>query len=99
MRVLEARFHPRQKGGGDFVVVGHVVWEQDNRHPILQASSALLTPAAPSTVLSKLQYLVSVHARESFEYLLALRSQFWSFVEVRGLSPSEVQHELGRICR
>jgi hypothetical protein len=96
LRVLEARFHPRQKGGGDFVVVGHVVWEQNNGHPILQPSSALLTRGEPSTLLSKLQYLVSVHARESFEHLLVLRSQFWSFVEVRVLSPSQGQDELDR---
>ena len=88
LRVLEARFHPRQKSGGDFIVVGHVVWEGEGRHPVVQPSSALLTRSEPATLLSKLQYLVSINGRESFERLQVLRSQFWSFVEVPLVSPS-----------
>jgi hypothetical protein len=82
LRVLEARFHPRQKTGGDFIVVGHVVWEVENGRPVVQPSSGLLTRSEPATLLSKLQYLVSINGRESFERLKVLRSQFWSFVEV-----------------
>lgn len=93
LRVLEARFHPRQKSGGDFIVVGHVVWEgekdgQPDGHPVVQPSSTLLTRGEPATLLSKLQYLVSINGRESFERLQVLRSQFWSFVEVPLVSPS-----------
>jgi hypothetical protein len=88
LRVLEARFHPRQKSGGDFIVVGHVVWEGDSEHPVVQPSSTLLTRSEPATLLSKLQYLVSINGRESFERLQVLRSQFWSFVEVPLVSPS-----------
>ncbi len=88
MRVLEARFHPRQKSAGDFIVVGHVVWEGENGRPIVQPSNTLLTRAEPATLLSKLQYLVSINGRESFERLQVLRSQFWSFVEVPLVSPS-----------
>jgi hypothetical protein len=86
--VLEARFHPQQKTGGDFIVVGHVVWEGENGRPIVQPSSALLTRGEPATLLSKLRYLVSLNGRESFERLQALRSQFWSFVEVPLVSTS-----------
>src|SRR5690242_7560673 len=66
LRVLEARFHPRQKSGGDFIVVGHVVWEGEGGHPVVQPSSTLLTRGEPATLLSKLQYLVSINGRESF---------------------------------
>lgn len=82
MRVLEARFHPRQKGGGDFLVVGHVVWEGERARPVVQPSHELLMRSEPATLLSKLQYLVSVNGPESFQRLQLLRSQFWSFVEV-----------------
>ena len=91
MRVLEARFHPRQKTGGDFIVVGHVVWEGEQGNegrPIVQPSSALLSRAEPATLLSKLQYLVALNGAASFERLQVLRSQFWSFVEVPLVSPS-----------
>jgi len=82
VRVLEARFHPQQKGLGDFFVVGHVVWEGTGAHPVVQPSSTLLMRSEPATLLSKLQYLVSVNGCGSFERLQLLRSQFWSFVEV-----------------
>jgi hypothetical protein len=84
VRVLEARFHPRQKGIGDFIVVGHLVWEGEGERarPTVQPSTALLMRNEPATLLSKLQYLVSVNGPESFQRLQILRSQFWSFVEV-----------------
>jgi hypothetical protein len=88
VRVLEARFHPRQKTGGDFIVVGHVVWERDRARPVVQPSQSLLERGEPATLLSKLQYLVSVNGAEAFDRLQALRSQFWSFVEVSLISPS-----------
>jgi hypothetical protein len=88
LRVLEARFHPRQKSGGDFFVVAHVVWEGAGGYPVVQPSNTLLTRGEPATLLSKLQYLVSINGRESFERLQVLRSQFWSFVEVPLVSPS-----------
>lgn len=86
VRVLEARFHPRQKGSDDFIVVGHVVWEGERARPVVQPSTTLLMRREPATLLSKLQYLVSVNGPESFQRLQLLRSQFWSFVEVSSLS-------------
>ena len=86
LRVLEARFHPRQKTGGDFIVVGHVVWQSEDGRAVVQPSSALLSRAEPATLLSKLQYLVSLDGAASFERLQVLRSQFWSFVEVPTVS-------------
>jgi hypothetical protein len=82
MRMLEARFHPRRKDEGAFIVVGTVVWKGESARPIVQPSTEVLMHREQSTLLSKVRYLVSISARESFERLQALRSQFWSFVEV-----------------
>ena len=84
MRVLEARFHPGQPSGPDFVVVGHLVWpgRRGREAPILRPAPALPSSPPPTTMLSKLRYLVSVTSPESFERLQALRSRFWSFVDV-----------------
>lgn len=82
MRMLEARFHPQRKAVGDFIVVGHVVWKSERARPVVQASTELLTLREQATLLSKVHYLVSISARESFERLQDLRSQFWSFVEI-----------------
>ncbi|HXU62749.1 MAG TPA: hypothetical protein VN962_13660 [Polyangia bacterium] len=88
MRVLEARFHPQQKTGGEFIVVGHVVWDHEDRRPVVQPSTALMTRSEPATLLSKLQYLVSTSGQQGFDRLQLLRSQFWSFVEIPQSSPS-----------
>jgi hypothetical protein len=84
MRVLEARFHRHQKVVPDFVVVGHVVWEEDvlGDRPTVQPSASLMHEGSPATMLVKLQYLVAVTVPETFDRLQSLRSQFWSFVEV-----------------
>jgi len=82
MRVLEARFHSRSRA--DFVVVGHLVWtgrtERDPPH--LRAAPALMGEPSPTTMLSKVRYLVAATAPAPFERLQRLRSRFWSFVEV-----------------
>jgi hypothetical protein len=82
MRVLEARFHPQQKANGGFIVVGHVVWDGDDRRPVVQPSQSLMARSEPATLLSKLQYLVSTSGQQGFDRLQTLRSQFWSFVEI-----------------
>jgi hypothetical protein len=84
MRVLEARFHPGQRSGQGFVVVGRLVWRGERRSepPIVEPAPSLDHLARPTTMLSKLHYLVSLTAPESFERLQALRSRFWSFVDV-----------------
>jgi hypothetical protein len=84
MRVLEARFHPRQKAGPEEVVVAHVIWNGDDvgDPPTVRPTTSVLARSTRAAVLSKLQYLVAVTAPRSFEGLQALRSAFWSFVEV-----------------
>lgn len=85
MRVLQARFHPRRQS--DFLVVAHVVWDElrQQDHPTVQPAPALLLEAEPSAILSKLRYLLTVTAPQSFERLQTLPSRFWSFVEVPGV--------------
>jgi hypothetical protein len=84
MRVLEARFCSREKEQQEFIVVGHVVWENEteNPRPVVQPSVSLLMRGEPATILSKLQYLVLLTAPDSFVRLQNLRSRVWSFVEV-----------------
>jgi hypothetical protein len=82
MRMLEARFHPGRKDVGDFIVVGHVVWEGESARPVVRPSTEVLMRCEQATLLSKVRYLVSISADESFERLQTLRSQFWSFIEV-----------------
>ena len=84
MRVLEARFHPSQRSGPGFVVVGHLVWRgrPGRKAPLVRPAPSLGQTSRPTTMLSKLQYLIGATAPESFERLLALRSRFWSFVDV-----------------
>jgi hypothetical protein len=84
MRVLEARFHPKQKLVPEFVVVGHVVWDEDGAitQPTVQPSAELVYDGSPATMLVKLQYLVANTVPETFERLQRLKSLFWSFVEV-----------------
>jgi len=81
MRVLEARFHPRQKQEPEFVVVGRLVWQtaEQSERPIFQPSNAASVPDATAI---KLRYLLAVTAPDSFHGLQTLRSQFWSFVEI-----------------
>jgi hypothetical protein len=80
--MLEVRFHPRQKDVGDFITVGHVVWKGESARPVVQPSTEVLMRREQATLLSKVQYLVSIAAHESFDRLQTLRSQFWTFVEV-----------------
>jgi hypothetical protein len=84
MRVLEARFHPGRSDEGAFIVVAHVVWDEDGAggRPSVQPALSLIGSGTPATMLAKLQYLVSSSAPETFTRLKALKSQFWSFVEV-----------------
>lgn len=81
--VLEARFHPRQLDGAETIVVGHVVWDEDeSNRPSVQPSVTLMRQAGPATTLSKLQYLVAAAAPDAFRHLQGLRSRYWSFVDV-----------------
>ena len=73
MPLLEARFHPQKKSGNGVVVVGRVRCE---------GSSAHVEPEREGEMLEKLLYLVRESEPEPYERLRALRSDFWSFVEI-----------------
>jgi hypothetical protein len=88
MRVLEARFYPRAADAdGEFVVVAYVVWK-DHRTggsaelPRVEPSAKLMDSATLATMLVKLEFLVRRAAPDAFTRLKALKSQFWSFVDV-----------------
>jgi hypothetical protein len=94
VRVLEARFHPRRKAGGPWVVVGRVRCSG----PVvsIEGASGAEEPAsggATEDMIDKLRYLVALHGPHPFERLLKLRSEFWSFVEI--MSPTEVTRRGG----
>jgi hypothetical protein len=84
MRVLEARFHPWRKARGPFVVVGRILCRR--RRAVVEPAPAgeEEPPAAQQqTMLEKLEYLVARSGGDTFHRLIDLRSDFWSFVEVR----------------
>jgi hypothetical protein len=79
MRVLEARFHPERKSKPEFVVVGHLLWDDLRRwRPLIQPAAT--TSSGP--LVSKLLYLLNMTKPDSFDQLQSLRSEFWSFVDV-----------------
>lgn len=88
MLVLEARFRFDTAEDAEPITVAHVVWSHaDDPHPVVQPSYSLQNRPGPATVLSKLQYLVEMTAPDSFARLQALRSRFWSFVDVSARPP------------
>ena len=84
MRVLEARFHGGKKGDRAApTLVGRVI--QRGRKVFVEAALSLDgTPANldAAAALAKLRFLVEQCAADPFEQLLALHSDYWSFVEV-----------------
>lgn len=85
VRILEARFHPASKAGRGFVIVGRVRCDQQ-RATIEPAEvrAAAVKPFDSTRLHEKLEFLVASVAGDPFRSLLALRSGFWSFVEVSG---------------
>jgi hypothetical protein len=83
VRKLEARFHPSSKSSETFVVVGRVVCDQQRAtiEPAEIPPSAV-KPFDSARLRDKLEFLVMSVAGDPCRSLLALRSGFWSFVEV-----------------
>ena len=84
MRKLEARFHPLEKQGQGYIVVGHVTWPETpaEADPQVEPAPSLVRASAPATMLATLRHLVRMTSPKSFERLESLRSQYWSFVRV-----------------
>jgi len=73
MPLLEARFHPQKRAGNGVVVVGRVRCD---------GTSAEVEPLSNGEMLEKLLFLVRESEPKPYERLKALRSDFWSFVEI-----------------
>ncbi len=86
MRKLEARFHPK-RSRRDFETVGYLVWrtEAPQALPVFEP-----VRSDSASVLSKINYFVSITQPDVFEGLQALHSEFWSFAPV---APEETSTE------
>lgn len=84
MQRLEARFHPLEKQGKGYIVVGYVTWHElaGEREPVVEPSPALTHVNAPATFMATLRHLVRMTSPRSLERLEALHSRYWSFVRV-----------------
>ncbi len=93
MAKLEARFHPPNRPGGVYIVVGHITWADDSAQadPRIDPSPMLALAPAPATILATLRHLVRRLGR-SRESLEALRTEHWSFVNVAAAVPSVNGH-------
>lgn len=95
MTKVEARFHPPNRRGVSYIVVGHIKWPDDaaKGEPRIEPSPMLALAPAPATILATLRHLVR-RMGGSWQQLTSLRTQHWSFIEVgeslpaRTLNPS-----------
>ena len=85
VKVLEARFHPHSKKSGAALPVARV--SCDGTRVTIEAlpiSRRQLHPFDPNGLIAKLNFLVQTAIPRPYEGLTALRSDYWSFVEVPG---------------
>jgi hypothetical protein len=83
--MLEARFHPHSKKSGVALPVARV--SCDGARATIEAlpiSRRQLHPFDPDGLIAKLNFLVQTTIPRPYEGLTALRSDYWSFVEVPG---------------
>jgi hypothetical protein len=83
MRRYQARFFPSPSRENDYIVVGHVVWEQPTDRPRVEPSPSLKQAAAPAAILAALRYIVHLTGSKSVERVASLTGRWWSFVEVQ----------------
>ena len=84
MQMLEARFFPIHEPRGTYIVVGHVVWDQEGTpdRPRIEPAPSLRDAPSPAAILSTLRYLVLRAAPATMERLGSLRGTWWTFVPV-----------------
>ena len=82
MKMLEARFHPPPAESRAYIVVGHIIVENDGAALVTRVKpvSSLARQCAPATILATLRHLARMTAPRSWERLLSLRNRHWSFV-------------------
>jgi hypothetical protein len=85
MKVLEVRFHPHSKKAGAPVTIARVLCDRESAivEPIAVVSRRL-QPFDADALRKKLAFLIESAKPKPFEGLTALRSDFWSFLEVTG---------------
>jgi hypothetical protein len=85
VRILEARFHPHSKKSGIALPVARLSCD-GTRVTIepLPISRRQLRPFDPDGLIAKLNFLVQTAIPRPYEGLTALRSDYWSFVDVPG---------------
>jgi hypothetical protein len=83
VRVLEARFHPHSKSAQTVVTVGRVICDEGGvtveRAPIAPRA---VQPFDGVRLHGQLEFLVKSVVGDPVHALLAMRSGFWSFVEL-----------------
>ena len=83
MRVLEARFYPRSKRGGEVVVVGRITCA--NTRPVIEpmpVPADAVRPFHAGGLLAKLRFLVERAGPQACAELPQLNSEYWSFVPI-----------------
>ena len=80
---LEARFHPPDRRGSPYIVVGHITWPGEHQEARVEPSPMLALAPAPATILATLRHLV--RRLSSRERLESLRTEHWSFVDVEAV--------------
>jgi hypothetical protein len=83
VRILEARFHPHSKKAGVALAVARV--SCDGARASIEAlpiSRRQLRPFDPDGLITKLNFLVHSALPRPYQGLVALRSDYWSFVEI-----------------
>jgi hypothetical protein len=77
--LLEARFH-RTGQRNEFIVVGYV--DCEGPYVVILDAHHSSMPRPSRALLSNLKYIALMSAPEPYEFLRALESPFWSFVEI-----------------
>lgn len=83
MRVLEARFYPRGRAASEYVAVARVrcYGSRDIQVEPLRWDETVSRLNAEAA-LAKIRFLARSYQRDPANQLLALRSNYWAFVEV-----------------
>ena len=91
--MLEARFHPSSAARRAYIVVGHVIVEEDGDDVVtsVKPSCSLARHHAPATMLATLRHLTRVAAPRAWERLQSLRSPHWSFIPLEPVTASSLR--------
>ncbi len=83
MRVLEARFHPHKRNGAATIVVGRVYCEGSTAFVLGIDGPSRVPSVVHEAMVEKLRYLVRTCGARPYEGLQRLRSEYWSFIDLK----------------